>query len=198
MDTEDRVLAMMQTRGVLRPRDLAASGISRDVLYRLEANGDVERIGRGLYVLRDAPLSDEQTMIEAVAATPGAIVCLLTALRHHDLTEANPTAIWLGLKRGRRRPVRDYPPIEVVWMSGAALVHGVVHVDIGGTRVRMTSPERSVADAYKFRGRIGGEVALFALRRYLETRSGGLDALWEAAEVCRVTRVITAHVQALT
>lgn len=197
MDAAERVTRLLARRGAIRTRDAEALGVARSSLTALVEAGHLERISRGVYVSPDASVSEDQAIAEAITGVPGAVVCLLTALSYHGLTEENPTAIWLALARGRRRPAMDYPPLELVWMSDSSLRHGVTTETIRGVPVRMTTPAKSVADAYKFRGRIGGEAATYALRRYIETRAGGLDDLWSAAEVCRVTRILRPHAEAM-
>jgi len=197
MSQADQVLALLDERGVIRSRDATARGIPAVVLARLVEGGRLERVGRGLYALPSAPLSEEQSLAEASLAVPGGVICLLTALRWHDLTEQNPTSFWVALARGRRAPRRDYPPIEPVWMSEASLRYGVEEIDAEGVTVPITGRAKSVADAYKYRRRLGESVATYALRHYLQRHRGSLDALWEAAEVCRVTAPIRSHVTAL-
>jgi len=197
MNGAELVTRLLERQGAVRTRDLERLGVARSTLTELVSTGRIERIASGVYVSPDAPLSADQSIAEAATAVSNAVVCLLTALSYYDLTEANPTSVWLALARDRRRPTKGYPPLEIVWMSEPALSHGVVTRRIRGVDVRMTTPAKSVADAYKYRGRLGGEAALYALRRYVETRAGTLDELWRAAEVCRVTRVLRPHAEAL-
>jgi len=193
----ERALALAHCQGVLRPRDLAAHGLSRELLRRLESSGHLERRGRGLYVPTDAPRSEHEMLATVSARVPHGLVCLLSALRFHGLTTQNPADIWFAIDRKARRPVVHDLPLRIVRFSGAALTEGVESHRIDGVAVRVTSPARTVADCFKYRRKIGTDVALEALRECWRARRCSVDALWRAAQVCRVTAVMRPYLEAV-
>jgi predicted transcriptional regulator of viral defense system len=129
---------------------------------------------------------------------PDAIICLLSALRVHGLTTQNPSEVWIGIDRKARRPRLEWPSLHVVWWSSGALTEGVSERKLGSIPVRITTPARTVADCFKYRSKIGLDVALEALRDYRRKRAGSLDELHHAAITCRVDRVIRTYLEAMT
>ncbi len=195
---QDQVLELVRRAGVLRPRDLDALGIPREYLRRLLARGQVHRSGRGLYVAADAPASEHQGLAEACKRVPRGVVCLLSALRFHDLTTQAPFEVWLAVGEKAWAPRPDYPPLRVVRFSGPALTWGAEEHLIQGVPVRVYGPAKTVADCFKYRNKIGLDVALEALRDCRDRRRATADELWQAARVCRVANVIRPYLEALT
>jgi predicted transcriptional regulator of viral defense system len=195
--TKDRILDLVEQRGVLRPRDLDAVHIPREYLRRLLAEGLLERPGRGLYVAADAEPSERETTAEAGRRVPHGVVCLLSALRFHDLTTQSPHEIWMAISRKARLPKVDYPPIRFVRFSGKALTHGVEESRIDAVPIRVYTPAKTVADCFKYRNKIGLDVALEALRDCWKMRKANMDELWEAAKVCRMSNVMRPYLEAL-
>ena len=184
--------------GVLRARDLEARGISRAQLSRWVATGDLVRVARGLYALPEREVGEHEAIVHVAARVDGGIICLLSALRLHELTTQNPPDVWVAVPRSTRAPRLDWPPLRVVRWSGAALTDGVVVRHIDGVPVRLTTPARTVADCFKHRSAVGVDVAIEALRDYRRTRAGSIDALMHAAKVSRVHRVMQPYVEAIT
>ena len=182
-------------RGVLRPRDL--TGVSRAAIARLVDAGELERVGRGLYVPTGAKLTEHHSLVEAAKRVPAGVVCLLSALRFHSLTTQNPHEVWVAIDVKARKPTTDWPPLRIVRFSGKALTYGVEERVIEGVDVRITSKEKTVADCFKYRNKIGIDVALEALRDYLRSKRRSVDALMMAAEASRVTNVMRPYLEAL-
>lgn len=182
---------------VFRPRDVVAAGLSRTALGRLVAAGTVERIGRGLYVPANAKVTQHHTLVEASKRVPVGVVCLLSALRFHGLTTQNPHEVWIAIDVKARKPVADWPPLRVVRFSGEALTYGVESHVVEGVQVRLTSREKTVADCFKYRNKIGLDVALEALREYLRGKRRSVDDLVRAAEVCRVAKVMRPYLEGI-
>ena len=182
---------------VFRPRDMATAGLSRTALGRLVAAGTIERVGRGLYAPANAKVTQHHTLVEAVKRVPLGVVCLLSALRFHGLTTQNPHEVWIAIDVKARKPVADWPPLRVVRFSGEALTYGVERHVIEGAEVNLTSREKTVADCFKYRNKIGLDVALEALREYLRRKSRSVDALVRAAEVCRVAKVMRPYLEGI-
>lgn len=157
----------------------------------------MERVGRGLYVPAGAKLTEHHTLVEAAARVPSGIVCLLSALAFHNLAGQAPHEVWLAIDVKARKPNADWPPLRIVRFSGAARTFGVESKVIEGVEVRITSRAKTVADCFKYRNKIGTDVAIAALRGYLAKRGRSMSALQEAAEVCRVGRVILPYLEVL-
>jgi predicted transcriptional regulator of viral defense system len=196
--TRDKVLDLVRQEGVLRPRDLEKVGIPRTCLQDLLADGVLERPGRGLYTLADGNVTEKQSLVEACKRVPHGVACLLTALRFHELTTQAPFEVWLAIDEKARKPVVDHPPLRVVRFSGAALTTGVEEHRISGVTVRVYGPAKTVADCFKYRNKIGLDVALEALRDCWQQRRATMDELWRVARVCRVSRVMLPYLESLT
>jgi predicted transcriptional regulator of viral defense system len=191
-----RVVRLARQAGVLRTRDLEAHGVNRVALGRLVAAGVLERVGRGLYTAPTSKITAHHTLVEASVRVPACIVCLLSALRFHQLTTQSPHEVWIALGVKARKPRTDWPPLRVVRFSGAALAYGVEAHTIEGVEVRVTSPAKTVADCFKYRNKIGIDVAVEALTEYRRKR-GSVDELMQAAAVDRVTVVIRPYLEAI-
>ena len=195
----ERILRAADARGVLRPRDLDRLGISRTVLARLHAAGALVRLGRGVYALPDASgRTEHQGLIQVASRAPLAVICLFSALRFHGLTTQTPFEIWIAVDRQAWRPRIDYPPIRVLRFSGRALTEGIETHRIGGVRVRVYGPAKTVADCFKYRNKFGLDVALEALRDVWREKKATLDELLRYARVCRVERVMRPYLESLT
>jgi len=193
----DHAVTVLRKAGIARSRDLERAGISRTEIRRLREQGVIERVGRGLYRKSGAPITERNDLAEAARLVPGGIVCLLSALRFHGLTTQSPFEVWLAIDRKAWRPRTEHPPLRLVYLSGAALNEGVAEHDVGGVRLRVFSAAKTVADCFKFRNKIGTDVAVEALREYRRVHPKHLDALWQFAEVDRVTRVIRPYLEAV-
>jgi predicted transcriptional regulator of viral defense system len=155
-----RAIRLARKQGALRSRDFEAVGVSREALSRLVEQGVIHRVGRGLYGLPDAKVTEHHTLVEAALRVPAGVVCLLSALQFHKLSTQSPHEVWLALGTKARKPAVDWPPLRVVRFSGAALTHGVDRHMLEGVEVKITSPAKTVADAFKYRNKIGLDVAM--------------------------------------
>jgi len=192
----DQLAQLVRDAGILRSRDLA--GIPRQYLRLAKEQGKVTRVARGLYVATDADVTEHHDLALAAKRVPHGVVCLLSALRFHELTTQMPFEVWLAIDAKARLPKTEYPPLRIVRFSGAALTYGATPHTIEGVTVRITTPARTVADCFKYRNKIGLDVALEALRDCSHQRKARLDEIWEAAKVCRVAIVIRPYMEALT
>ena len=182
---------------MIRPADVRAKGIAPVDLTRLVRSGALVRVGRGLYSLADGAPSADRTVVEAARHVPRGVVCLLSALRLHGLTTQMPPAVWMAIDVKARRPGASGPPLEIVRMSGPALTQGIEERALEGVRVRLYGRAKTVADCFKFRNKIGLDVAIEALRDY-RRRRGSVDELLQYAEICRVARVMRPYLEALS
>lgn len=192
------ILRLAKRAGVLRPRDLDAERIPRIYLNRMLTAGQLERIGRGLYVPAGGGFGEHRTLVEASKRVPKGVVCLLSALRFHNLTTQSPREIWLAIGEKAWRPRLTAPPLRIVRFSGRALREGVEEHKIEGATVRVYNPAKTVADCFKYRNKIGLDVALEALRECWRARRCTIDELWRYAKVCRVQNVMRPYLESMT
>jgi predicted transcriptional regulator of viral defense system len=193
----DRVLRLVGEAGLLRPRDLAAHGIPRTYLQRLHQRGLVERVARGLYKLPGVVLTEKHSLAEACKRVPQGVVCLLSALRFHDLTTQNPFEVWMAIEQKAWRPKKGNPPLRMVFFSGQAFTEGVEEHFIEGVQVPVYGAAKTVADCFKFRNKIGLDVAVEALRDFRHQHPKNLGEVWRFAEIDRVARVIRPYLEAM-
>jgi predicted transcriptional regulator of viral defense system len=195
---EATVTELGRQRGLLRASDFASRGVSRVAVQRLCERGVLRQLERGLYSLADAEITEHHTLAETARRVPSGVICLLSALRFHEMTTQNPFEVWLALDRKARKPKADGLPLQIVRFSGKALTFGVEEHVIEGVPVRMTSPAKAVVDCFKYRNKIGVDVAVEALASYRRERRGTIDELLRAATVDRVARVIRPYVEAMS
>ena len=184
--------------GLLRTADLQEAGIPRVILTRLEANGALERVARGLYRLPDAQMSEHESLAVVAVRVPKAVFCLLTALQFHGLTTQLPRQVWIAMPRGSHAPRLDYPPLRTIQFSDAAYSDAVETHVRDQVPLRVYGVAKTVADCFKMRGRIGLDVALEALKEARSTGKASADALWHHAQVCRVANVMRPYLEAIT
>lgn len=182
---------------VFRPRDLERIGISFPVLERLVATGAAVKIGPGVYKLAGAEASELETIAMVASAVPESIVCLLSALAIHEIGTQSPHQVWIALDRKARKPKKLGSLVRVVRFSRQMLSYGVVSREILGVRVRITSPARTVVDCFRYRKKIGIDIAIEALRDAVNSRKATVDEIVRAAEVCRARTVIRPYLETL-
>jgi len=194
-----RLQSAFQSASVRRPRDLAHHGINRVQLQAAVASGFVQRAGRGLYLLPDsADVTEKHTLAEVSQRIPKGTFCLLTALRFHELTTQNPPEIWVALAPSAWRPRLDTVKVRIVHFSGPALEEGMEQRQVEGISVKVYNPAKTVADCFKFRHKIGLDVALEALREAWRGRRCTSRELWKYAGICRVANVMRPYLESLT
>jgi predicted transcriptional regulator of viral defense system len=181
-----------------RPRDLAPLGVSFKQLQRLVSEGKVEKLGEGLYRLTEVEPTELETIAMVASAAPNAIVCLLTALRVHEIGTQSPHEVWIALDRKGRKPTRVPAKLRIVRFSGAMLTYGVVKRSMLGVPVSITSPARTVVDCFRYRNKVGIDVAMEALRDAVRSRKATVNEISRAAEVCRIRTVMKPYLEALS
>jgi predicted transcriptional regulator of viral defense system len=196
--TEGRALRLIEQMGLVRPAELEARGVPRAQLYRLVRQGHVERRARGIYVAAQHATTAEHTLAQVAKRVPGGVFCLLTALRFHGLTTQSPAEVWIALPEKARRPRLDYPRLRVARFSGAALTDGIETHQVEGVEIRVYSAAKTVADCFKYRNKLGIDVAVEALRDFSRSHRGGATDLARFARICRVTRVMQPYLDATT
>jgi predicted transcriptional regulator of viral defense system len=193
----DKLLKLVQRRHIVRPRDLDAAGIPRNYLARLVRRGQLQRLDRGLYAASSLPVSEHLSLLEVSRRAPNAVVCLLSALRFHEIGTQMPSEVWIAIHFKARAPRITSPPVRVIRLSDAVLRYGAEDKEISGGRIRVFSPAKTVADCFKFRHKIGTDVALEALRDCYRQKKASMNQLWDAAKVCRVANIMRPHLESL-
>jgi predicted transcriptional regulator of viral defense system len=194
---EMRVLDLAREKGILRPRDLDLRGLPADYLWRLYRKDKLEKVSRGLYAFPDTDIGEHHSLVEAALRVPHGVVCLLSALRFHELTTQSPFEVWMAIEVKARRPKEKIIPLRIVRFSGEAFTAGIETHSVEGTEVRIYNPAKTVADCFKYRNKIGLDVALEALRDCWRKKLATADELWHYAEVCRVARVMRPYMESL-
>ena len=193
----EEILERVREAGVLRPRDLQAAGIPGSYLARLAHRGLLTRIDRGLYTLPDGDAGEHHSLAEATKRVPRGIVCLLSALGYHGLTTQSPFEVWMAIGEKDRRPKTEGQALRIVRFSGDALQAGVETHVVDGVPVRIYSPAKTVADCFKYRNKIGVDVAIEALKDCVEQRRCTADELWQYARICRVSNVMRPYMESV-
>jgi predicted transcriptional regulator of viral defense system len=192
----DTILRMARERGQLRPRDLREAGIAPAYLQRLSEQGELLRQGRGIYMLPNAELTEHHTLAEVGKRVPHAVVCLLSALRFHELGTETPAATWVALRRGMKRPSAADLRLEVMRFSEAGMREGVANHHLEGVSVAVTSPARTVVDCFRYRNKLGLGVALEALREALRRKVSAAE-IRRLATLFRMARVMRPYLETL-
>lgn len=192
------MLALATRQPLLRARDLTAQALPTILLSRLVAAGKLERVARGVYSLPGRELSEHRSLAEVALRMPRGVVCLLSALRVHGIGTQAPFEVWLAIPPHTPTPRLDQPALRVVRMSGPALSEGVEPIDIDGVQVPVFSAAKTVADCFKFRNKIGLDVALEALKDAWRSRKVTMAELSHFAKINRVERVMQPYLEAVT
>ena len=192
--------AHLQDGGVgayFRPRDLASLGVSHRGLQGMVSRGVAENLGNGLYRFTEVASTELDTIAMVAAAVPNAVICLLTALQVHEIGTQSPHVTWIALDRKARKPAHPPTRLRIVRFSGPMLTYGVVRRSALGVSFRITSPARTVVDCFRYRNKLGLDVALEALYDVLRSRTATVGEIMRAAEACRARTVMRAYLEAL-
>lgn len=183
--------------GVLRTGEALGAGIHPRMLYEMHQVGILEQLTRGLYRLADLPPLGNPDLVSVSLKIPNGVICLISALAYHEITTQIPHEVYLALERGTEAPRLAHPPIRIFWFSGKAFTHGIQTHKIDGVPVRIYSPEKTIADCFKYRNKIGLDTAIEALKLYREKKRFISEELMQFARVCRVEKVIRPYLEAL-
>lgn len=192
-----RLIELVRKQGIIRTRDADKLGIAREYLRRLRNEGILEQPGRGLYVLAQSKPTEMQSIIEVCKKVPNSVVCLLSALQYHGLTTQLPHEVWIAIGNSSWQAKVDTVKIRITHFSPASFSYGIQKVSIGGVKLRIFNPAKTIADCFKFRNKVGLDVALEALREALAKRIVSVDDISKAASVCRVSTVIQPYLESL-
>ncbi|RYD34476.1 MAG: transcriptional regulator [Verrucomicrobiaceae bacterium] len=197
MESRNRKIIELARHQVVRPRDLQSLGIPRSALSGLVAEGKLIRSGRGLYTAADFPITENHSLVLAATRYPEAVICLLSAAQFHEITLELPAGVWLALPRHARIPRAGDLWLEPVRLSEEVFRFGIETRRLEGAEVRIYSAAKTVADCFKFRGRLGISVAVEALREAWRKRKATADELWDAARACRMLNVMRPYFDAI-
>lgn len=192
-----RILQIARRRKSVTREDIAAAGIHAQALSRLVQGGALERVSRGHYRLPNAPITEHHGLALVAGAVPRGVVCLISALSFHQIGTQLPAEVWIAIDRRDRRPALKYPPLRVVRFGGTALTEGIESHRIEGEQVRVFSIAKTLADVFKYRNKIGLDVALEALRESWRERRFKMNEIHHFARVCRVERIMRPYLEAL-
>lgn len=196
--TKSATATFQKKGGILRTHEAIEAGIHPRTLYAMRDGGVIEQAGRGLFRLASLPPMSEPDLAVVAKRMPSAVVCLISALAIHELTTQIPHAVQIAVPPGGHTPRIAHPPIEVFRFSPETLTAGVEERHIDGITVRVFSPEKTLADVFKFRNRIGLEIAVEALRTYSRKKGRRFDMLLDFARVCRVEKIMRPYLEAVT
>jgi predicted transcriptional regulator of viral defense system len=194
---EDAITIFRQRGGVLRTAEGLRLGVHPRTLYAMRDSGVLERLSRGLYRLADLPPLSNPDLVTVALRTPQVVICLVSALAFYELTTQIPHVVDVAVHNRDERPRLDYPPLRVFWFSGPAWNEGIETYQIDGVPVRIYGPEKSVADMFKYRRKLGLDVALEALRHYRQGQGFDVGKLLHYARICRVENVMRPYIEAL-
>ena len=193
-----KIMMLAKSRKIFRASDISAQGLPRVALTRLVREGQLIRIDRGLYTLPEKQSSQHSSLAEVASRYPDGIICLLSALRVHDITTQSPFEVWLAIAHKARAPKLDYPQLRVIRFSDRARTEGIEEQSVDGITIKVTYIERTVVDCFKFRNKIGLDVALEALREAWDAKRLNMDELWRYANLFRVANVMRPYLESLS
>ena len=198
LSATERAKDLIRERGgIIRTSDALKAGIHPRTLYALRDSEVLERISRGVYRLTDHHPISNPDLVTVAARIPRAVVCLVSALSFHEITTQVPHTVFIALKKGSESPLLAHPPLSVHRFSGESFAVGIERHKIDGIVVRVYSPEKTLADCFKFRNKIGMDIVLEALKLYRARRVFRTEQILEYARVCRVERIIRPYLEAI-
>jgi predicted transcriptional regulator of viral defense system len=190
-----QALALLRSQAMLRPADLKRRGLSPDYLLDFKRRGLAEAVARGTYVfIAHVPTENHSNAVVA-KRVPNGVICLISALSFHRLTTQIPHQVWLAIDQKAWPPRLDYPPIRLVRFSGEALTAGIEEHLVEGVRLRVYSVAKTIADLFKFRSKVGLDVAMEALRDGLKAHRTTRDEIMRYARICRVANVMKPYME---
>jgi predicted transcriptional regulator of viral defense system len=194
----DRAVAVFKKQGgILRTAQALRAGIHPDTLYTMRDSGTLEVMSRGVYRLADSSPLGNPDLVTVATRVPGGVICLISALAFHELTTQIPHEVHVALPRGAEEPRLYHPPIKIYRFTGEAYTEGVEPHKLDGVIVRIYSPEKTLADCFKFRNKVGLDTVVEAVRFYRDRKRVKVDDLMRYAAICRVKKIIRPYLEAL-
>ena len=193
----ERLIELFESMPILKSRDIVEHDIDAKTVQRMVESGEVQRIARGIYARPDLEPGSHHTFVEAQMIVANGVVCLLSALSYHEIGTQTPRRVWIAVPRGARLPKTTDHPIKAVTFSGEAFTAGIEEHEIEGFTVHVYSAAKTVADCFKYRNKIGTDVAVEALRETLQTRKANANEILHYAEICRVRNVMMPYLESV-
>ncbi len=197
MKNKEKILKLIKKKGMVTASDVEKEGLNRNIIYQMCNEGLLVRQNRGLYSVPNAEFSEHLSLIEVSKMSPDSIICLVSALSFHGITTQLPHEVWIAVKRGSWVPKYDFPHVNVTVVSGRAFDFGIEEHKINGVQIKVYNIAKTVADGFKFRNKIGLDVAIEALKETVIARKTTVDEIMKAAEICRVGSVIRPYLEAI-
>jgi len=194
---KDRIMEAARASKMIRPRDLSSIPGVRVHISRLVESGELKKVGRGLYAVTDSTATGDQDLLEVAKLVPQGVICLLSALQVHEVTTQSPFEVWIAIEGTATKPKAPAVPLRVLRFSGKSFSEGIESVEIEGVEVRVYNPAKTVADCFKYRNKIGLDVALEALRDAWRQKKVTMDELWHYAKICRMSKVMRPYLESL-
>ncbi|MEW6355398.1 MAG: type IV toxin-antitoxin system AbiEi family antitoxin domain-containing protein [Planctomycetota bacterium] len=195
-DPIEKAKAIFQEHGgMLRTREAIKARIHPRTLYVMWKAGVVEQISRGVYRLADLPPLSNPDLVAVAKRIPDGVICLISALAYHEITTQIPHEVHIALAEDSRPPRLDYPPLRIFWFRGSAFTEGIESHSIDNVPVRIYCPEKTLADCFKYRNKIGLDIAMEALRLYRHRKGFNVDKVMHYARICRVGKVMRPYVE---
>jgi predicted transcriptional regulator of viral defense system len=191
------IAAFRKLGGIVKTSDAINAGIHPRTFYEMLSEGVIEKLSRGLYRLVELPPLGNPDLVSASMRVPTGVICLISALSFHEITTQIPHEIYLAVSRNSQVPQIDYPPVRIFRFSNSAYTEGIELQKVDGMPIRIYSPAKTVADCFKYRNKIGLDVAVEALKRYRETKLFSVDEMMYFARVCRVAKVVRPYLEAV-
>ena len=191
------ILKLAKTQGVIQIRDLRKKGIHPEYLRRLYGKGQLIKIARGQYTLPNTRIGEHHSLVVIAKAVPNAVICMVTALRFHDIGTQMPYKVWIAIERRSSTPRIEKPGIRIFRFSSKAFTEGIENHMIEGVDVKVYNPAKSVTDCFKYRNKIGLDVAIEALRDGWQQKKFTMNELWIYAKICRVANIIKPYLETL-
>jgi predicted transcriptional regulator of viral defense system len=193
---KEKILKVARKRSVFRAADITDIAEPRAELSRMVAQGKLVRVERGLYSLPDADICENHSLAEAVKRYPGGVICLISALYFHGIGTQLPYETWI-MRKDRKTAPDTGIPVRFVYSTDDAFSFGIEKHNIEGTEVNIYSPAKTIADCFKYRNKIGLDVAIEALVESWKAKLFTMDELWTAVKICRIEKIIQPYVEML-
>lgn len=197
MKYESEILEILKKKQIIGPRDLKELGIPTVYLSRMIRQGTLHKLSRGLYTMPYGEYNENQSLLEASSIVPKGVICLLSALAYHQLTTQNPFQVWLAIDRNMSIPRPNTTMIRIMRYSKLGYSSGIEVHSINGLTLNVYNPSKTIADCFKYRNKIGLDVALEALREGWRYKKITMDELWHYAKICRVSNVMRPYLESL-
>ena len=197
MKDKEKILRIVKKKGMVKASDLDKAGYSRNLLYEMCEKGILVRQSRGVYSASDSLFSEYFSLLEVSKRSPNSVICLISALFFHNITTQLPHEVWISVKRGSWIPKYDSPPVNVTVVSGEAFIFGIENHKINGVDIKVYNIAKTIADCFKFRNKVGVDVAIEALKETINAKKASIDEIMEAAEICRVSSIIRPYLEAV-